>query len=845
MRKVIRLLNLRHLRRQPLRTALAAVSVAAGVALLVAVLTEGASYTASLSGFSRQLAGPTPLRIVGADNHGGLDQSVLSRVSETPGVAAAVPVVQTIAQVLRRDGSHAEAVAALGVDCRVEAIIGDFGCSAQAVGSAPDTAAPVVSAALAQSLGPTGLIETDLNEVSLAGAAALPQLNQVDFGRVVVFPLPEAQRLFMRSGQLDVIYVKPAPGTDLAALKSSLAGVVGPQDRLLSASEPPPFLFNGNFLLPLLGLIALAALAVGALMVFNTMALSLEERRRDLAIAGALGATPRTVVVGALAEAAALGVGAGVLGAAAGVLLAFPIVGSLSDQVEQSAGAAIGVHVAAWPLVVGILGGVAVSMAAAWRPARRASRISLTAELHQRGPATDAPARARLRNAVIVTLVGVGGVGLAWLAQRHGGLDAWQSPVGVVGVLVAFVGFFAAAALWTPLVLVGLRRGLHRFAHQPSSLSLALTNLVRNPGRTAAMAVAVAAAVGVGAALGDFLPADQAAVTHLVDPSAANRVFVSTLNPNNSALVDSKVTPAMVSAIRGLPGVARIDRDFFMIAGQGPDQLSVVAYDGTSPRPYPLLEGNSARSASSRGEAMVGAALARSRHLHLGSTVSIATPGGVRTVAVGGIWADPNNLGRTVTLPSTAVLEAFFGRQPPSELFVAPKPGVSVSELAATIRAARLAPGMFVLTPHRFSITIANEVATYITPFWALQRMLLSIALIATLATLLLAGLQRRREHGVLSAVGMGPRALAAMTLTEAGLVGAIGSLLGIGASVLAGLALIEMAQVLFGVRPPFIFDLAPGFIYAALATVIVTIGALLPARRAQSMPVVEALRYE
>src|SRR3954447_5266447 len=87
--KVIRILALRRLRRQPLRALIAAVSVAAGVSLAISLVIVVNSITALIGEHSRELAGPTPLRVIGATSRGGLDERVVDAVETTDGVAAA------------------------------------------------------------------------------------------------------------------------------------------------------------------------------------------------------------------------------------------------------------------------------------------------------------------------------------------------------------------------------------------------------------------------------------------------------------------------------------------------------------------------------------------------------------------------------------------------------------------------------------------------------------------------------------------------------------------------------------------------------------------------------------
>src|SRR5580658_103128 len=133
--RLVRLMNLRHLRGQPVRTLLALVAVAAGVSMALGVAITYTSVDSSLAQLGRQLAGAAPLRVVGADLNGGIEASVLPRVTSTPGVAAAVPVVQTVAMAI---GPRAdEPVLTLGVECSDWPLL--VGTPCPSAGAAPST----------------------------------------------------------------------------------------------------------------------------------------------------------------------------------------------------------------------------------------------------------------------------------------------------------------------------------------------------------------------------------------------------------------------------------------------------------------------------------------------------------------------------------------------------------------------------------------------------------------------------------------------------------------------------------------------------------------------------------
>src|SRR5438270_7958050 len=92
--RAVRLLNRRRLRRQPLRAVLAVAAIGAVASLAVCVLIVSASMRHSYAHFGSSIGGPNALRVIGAGPRGGLDEHVADQVAATPGVAAAVPVIQ-------------------------------------------------------------------------------------------------------------------------------------------------------------------------------------------------------------------------------------------------------------------------------------------------------------------------------------------------------------------------------------------------------------------------------------------------------------------------------------------------------------------------------------------------------------------------------------------------------------------------------------------------------------------------------------------------------------------------------------------------------------------------------
>jgi putative ABC transport system permease protein len=178
---------------------------------------------------------------------------------------------------------------------------------------------------------------------------------------------------------------------------------------------------------------------------------------------------------------------------------------------------------------------------------------------------------------------------------------------------------------------------------------------------------------------------------------------------------------------------------------------------------------------------------------------------------------------------------------------ITPAPGASLGDVARSLRAAApsIDPDLQIRTPAETGRDVGREVSGFVAPFWALQRGMLLVAFVAVLSTLLLVGVQRRRELGLMAAVGMTPQELGRMALTEAGAIGVLGSVLGTvaGAGMLMGF--FGAAPIMFGIGEPVHADLRAPLVDGILALVVVLAGAALPAWRTVRLQVVEALQYE
>jgi putative ABC transport system permease protein len=178
-------------------------------------------------------------------------------------------------------------------------------------------------------------------------------------------------------------------------------------------------------------------------------------------------------------------------------------------------------------------------------------------------------------------------------------------------------------------------------------------------------------------------------------------------------------------------------------------------------------------------------------------------------------------------------------------VFVRPQRGVSAEVLQSRILRAGLDPDIGVQTPSQLATSVAHDIKKQLTAFWAAQRALVVVAFVAVLSTLLLVGVQRRRELATLVAVGMRSGQLGRMVVLEAGVVALVGAILG----PLAGVGMFEASRqilpIFIGFHDPFHLDLNAILLYAPITVAVVLVASVLPAWRASRVEVIPALQYE
>jgi putative ABC transport system permease protein len=370
---------------------------------------------------------------------------------------------------------------------------------------------------------------------------------------------------------------------------------------------------------------------------------------------------------------------------------------------------------------------------------------------------------------------------------------------------------------------------------------LARANAMRNPSRTAS----TAAALMVGLALVTFV-AILASGLRSTFVESVDELFVADyaitaedgFSPLTPDVEEALAEAPGVSAVSGVrSGEARVggaDIGVTAVPTNIGETIAITWYEGSEEVPARLGEDG----------AFVTRDYAEDEELTVGSPLEIVTPTGeTLALTVEGVWEEPKGgspFGEVSI--SHAAFDPNFPEPRNDFTFVNVEGGVGDANTAALGEALTAFPDAAVKTRDEFKDDSVASLSQVLNILYVLLALSVIVSLFGLVNTLVLTVFERTRELGMLRAVGMTRRQVRRMIRHESIVTALIGAALGIAAGIFLA-ALVTQALGDEG----FSFSLPLGSLAAfVLAAILVgVIAAIMPARRAAKLNVLEALQYE
>jgi putative ABC transport system permease protein len=836
-----------------LRVALTTLGIALGVAVFFAIRTGNATLLDSLRATVEKLAGKATLQVTAGE--AGFPEKVLDTVRATPGVQLAEPVIETMVQTTFADEGP---LLILGVDTTGDHQLRDY----QFDQTQTQISDPLVFLAQPNSIllsrsfadrhglkvgDKVTLFASDgKKDFTVQGTFKPVGVGEVFGGSVAVMDVYSAQVVFHRGRKFDRIDLMNAAGAPVEAVQQRLRGELPPGVEVDRPEVRGQALENAVTAMRVGILItSFVALLVGVYIIFNSFTIAVNQRWKEIGILRAVGVEQRNVCWMFLSEALLMGLIGSIIGIGAGFVLA-----SAANRVMRGMIAAVyGVVASAAParlsfqqVALAVVLGVAASVIGAWYPARGAASLDPALALHN--------IEARQRETVLGwrrigggLLLILGGSALVYWTPSRLGLPI-QFVFGTM-VLLGLTMVLPKLVLWSAHVL----RPILNWAGG-SEGALAVDALVQTPRRSAATVGALMVGLMFVFSTTAYIQSYRRMLDRWMNQVLNSDLFVATSTMLRST--SYHFTEDLGRKIAALPGVSRVENVRFSAIPYRGDTAAVIAIEmnGFLARSQNAVEGANMRTAQdqlTRGQAvLVSRNFALRWRVQRGDRVDLESPSGTLTLPVLGFLDDYRSEKGTIFM-DRALYKKYWNDDAVDFIDVDLNPGVDQLMVKSEIE--RLTAGSFhafVYTNAEFKRWISSLVDQFFTLNYMQLVVAVAIAILGIVNTLLISVSERRREIGIVRAIGGFRSQVRKLVLLEAVAVAVVGVIVGSVAGVLNTVFMSHAASVvLVGYSVPFYFPWEFILLSVPVVTAVSLAAGWWPARNAARMQVIEAIGYE
>ena len=666
-----------------------------------------------------------------------------------------------------------------------------------------------------------------------------------DFGLGAGFFAMEYQTLaeFLGAeGKVTGFDVSVDPAADLATVVAEVAAILPSQAKAVDAreaaeEEAAEFQQGIGFFNTFLLVFAGVSLIVGAFVMYNAFRVVVAQRGRELALLRLLGTTRRQLVGSVLGEALFVGTIASLIGVGFGVLLAIGVRallealgGSLPDA---------GLAVTPRTVLVGVGVGLSTTVIAALAPALRTTRITpLEAlrdqpELRRVKPWWAIVGSALLVLALVLVFWGIS------RAAANAALTGDTGPLIIVaaGCLLAFGAVFVLArTVARPLL------GMLAFGERSTPAVIGRENARRTPRRTAVTSSSLMIGVGLVVMVAVLSQSVQDTIFDALDDTFAAELLVQSAGFDPTAGIPVDVADE-VARVEGVEQIGRLNYLTIGLPGGG-ETLAVGVEPETVELSFKYEEVEGTFFELGPNAVAVQRIEADSFGFSVGDRLDLEIDFESYPVTVVAIFDYEGEVSDSQSYYlAYEEVRRLQDRPLDGALSVAVEDGRDIERVKDSVEEALEGyPTVRVLTLSDIVDQVRTGLNALVGMVAGLLVMSLIVAIVGIVLTLYLAVFERTRETGMLRAIGMTRRQVRTMIRTESVLIAVFGTFLGLVLGLFCGWALsigIAGTGVSFGI--PWIWMIAA--LVGALVTGV--IAAVIPARRAARMDVLEAIAYE
>ena len=847
----------RYLWGRKLRTFLTTLAIVIGVMVIFGMGIYLPSFTDAFNKSLLSASGQTDVMITHKTGE-NFSATVLNQIKTINGIAVIAGSLERVVNLppnfFGKD-STVNVLSVVGIDPAVAPDLHDYRITQGRFLKPGDGNVAVISERLADAIGvklndtiklPTTQGVVKLTIVGLMPGRALAGNEQV------LITLAQAQKLFDSPGRINVIEAnlttkdKAQSEAIVNQIKAQL-GDTFTLGGLTSGSEFASAMQMAGIIFNMFGVLTLA---MGGFIIFNTFRTIVAERRHDIGMLRALGASRKTIIAFVLTEGLVQGVIGTVIGIGLGYLMGITITLGSNSVLRQFMNADLAPVVEPSLFIVSIVLGVGVTLFAGLLPALNASRVTPMEALRP------SLAETMQRVSRVGTVIGVVMIIIALI----GLLTRFFPLVALGGVLVLIGLVLVAPALVKPIAnLFGMLLALI-FAREGTG-ELAQGNLTRQPSRSAITASATMIGLAIVVGAGGMMFSLTGTVMDLFTKTLGSDYL---LIPPSIAIWKGDVgaSESLKAKIASVPGVAVVSSLRYaqssipMASAKGGAGETSVVVLGIDPVTFPKISGmdfqkgnaQDAFNALARDErnVIVNGILATAANLQVGDVISLATPAGQQEYKVVAIGGEVLSMKINTVYISQAVMKVDFYKSEDVFYQINLAPGADVAtaeqwlnQIVADYPQFRLVAG------REYTSEFRAQYDSLFVGIYALLAILSIPSLIAILNTLAIGVIERTREIGMLRAIGATRGQVWKTIVAEALLLSALGTAFGILAGLYLSYVFVEGLSASGIFKMAYVFPLAGVLAAIAAGLLFGVLAALAPARQASQMEVIKALRYE